>query len=206
MPAIINHPRKILSVFSVLSIVFFVFAFQFREPGSRVGENRELDPVNPYWPRQHKVARRSNLDVYALRNSSDNAGVEVRVVFGIKSIDRSGTDPTSDDDLGVPVYQPNFDITAAESQKYIIQVCDEIEKSAASLKIARDSRTSELAFHCFMTKFRDWSLSRQKVFPRPAVSFLAEYREFLRRNASEGVRDQVGLKLSMTLSLCRLLT
>ena len=195
-PNIIQHPKKILSVFGGISILFLVFAFQFKEPGSQVGANRELDPVNPYWPREHKVSRRSNLDVYALRNASDDAGVEVRVVFGVKSIDRSGTDPTDDDDLGVTTYQPNFDITTVEAQRYFVQICDAIRENAAELEIAKDRETSELSFHCFMTQFRDWTLSRQKTFPRPPLYFLGEYREFMRRNASQDVRDQVGLKLT----------
>ena len=78
-----QSPAKILSVFSVLSIVFFVCVPIQRARFQSRGKSR-MDP-NPHWPRQHKVAG-VQFDVYALRNSSDNAGVEVRVVFGIKSM------------------------------------------------------------------------------------------------------------------------
>ena len=194
-PKIVQHPKTIITLFSVMSVVFLIFATMFKESGSDVGANRELEPVNPYWPREHKVSRRSNLNVYALRNASDNAGIEVRMVFGIKTIDRSNTDPTDDDDLGIPVYQPGFDITSLSAQKYIIDICDKTEANAALLEIAKDSKTGATSFKCFMTNFRDWSLSRNKSFPRPPRYFISEYREFLRRNASEGVRDQVGLHL-----------
>ena len=183
-PNLVTHPKKVISFFVVLTLIFLGFATQFREPESQ-------EPVNPYWPSEHKVSRQSNINVFALRNSSSDAGVEVRVVFGIDTINRTGTDITDDNDLGETVYVKDFDMTHSESQLYMIQVCDLIEKNADALDIAYAEGV--LNFNCFMSKFKQWRKDRRQIFPVPSNQFINTYREFLSRNASKTVRDQVGL-------------
>ena len=183
-PNLVTHPKKVISFFVVLTLVFLGFATQFREPESQ-------EPVNPYWPSEHKVSRQSNINGFALLNSSSDAGVEVRVVFGIDTINRTGTDITDDNDLGDTVYVKDFDMTHSESQLYMIQVCDLIEKNADALDIAYAEGV--LNFNCFMSKFKQWRKDRRQNFPVPSNQFINTYREFLSRNASKTVRDQVGL-------------
>ena len=185
-PRIVRHPKKIIAFFVVLSLVFLGFATQFREPDSQ-------EPANPYWPPEHKVSRRTQIDVFALRNASADAGVQVRVVFGIDTIDRMGTDPTDDDDLGETIYVKNFDMTNPKSQEYMVQVCNAIVASASSLDIAYDNN-GVLNFNCFMTIFKQWRLDRRESFPVPAYQFIGSYREFLGRNASKSVRGKYNIQ------------
>jgi predicted RND superfamily exporter protein len=184
-PIIISHPYKIVGFFALLSSIFLGFASQFREPATEGN-------ANPYWPTEHYVTRYYELGNRALRNSTSDAGIQVRVVFGIETIDRTGTDPTDDTSLGIPVYVRGFDATTKQSQEYIVDVCNKISENAQKLSIAYDKQ-GVLNFQCFMEKFKKWRIDRTKSFPVPKEEFLDEYREFLRRNASKEVRDQVGI-------------
>ena len=185
-PFIVTHPKKILGFFFLLSSIFLGFATQFTEPKSP-------EPANPYWPPEHKTSRRTEIDINALRNSSSDAGIQIRIVFGIDTIDRTGTDPTDDDDLGTTVYVKGFDLTATASQQYMVDVCTKILDDADELAIARKNDGGAPNFQCFMETFKSWREARRQIFPVPTHQFVGAYREFLRRNASKEVRDQVGI-------------
>ena len=177
-PTLVNHSKLIIGCFFLLTAVFLGFATQFREP-------EDPGTSNPYWPPEHFVTRYFELGNQALRNVSLDAGIQVRVVFGVETINRTGTDPTDDNSLGVPIYVKDFDMTKQASQTYMIDVCDKLLGNAESLSVIK--------MPCFMQLFKQWRLDRQQSFPLPRHQFLDGYREFLRRNASRPVRDQVGI-------------
>ena len=104
-------------------------------------------------------------------------------MLGIAGIDRTGTDPSDDNDLGEPVWLQSFDLGDAAAQEHLVWLCDEIEAEAETLSVA--------SVECFMRELKQWRLARQEGFPvAPAAHFVDVARDFLRRDASEGVRDQ----------------
>ena len=88
------------------------FALTLPDPDAQI--------ANPYWERAHPLGRRWDLEVFKLKNASDESGIDMRLVVGIDTIDRTGTDPTDDNDLGVPVYVPTFDFGQPEAQEYML--------------------------------------------------------------------------------------
>ena len=48
-------------------------------------------------------------------------------MLGIAGIDRTGTDPSDDNDLGEPVWLQSFDLGDAAVQEHLVWLCDEIE-------------------------------------------------------------------------------
>ena len=129
------------------------------------------------------VGRRWHLELESLVNATANDGIELRLVLGIAGIDRSGTDPSDDNDLGEPVWLQSFDLGDAAAQEHLVWLCDEIEAEADTLSVA--------SVECFMRELKEWRLARQEGFPiAPASHFVDVARNFLRRDASEGVRDQ----------------
>ena len=48
-------------------------------------------------------------------------------MLGIAGIDRRGTDPSDDNDLGEPVWLQSFDLGDAAAQEHLVWLCDEIE-------------------------------------------------------------------------------
>ena len=78
-----------------------------------------LNPASPLPYPTSPLPFRWDLEGFALRNASrEGTGVDVRLVMGIETIDRTGTDPTDDGDLGVPVFTPTFDFTQPAAQEY----------------------------------------------------------------------------------------
>jgi hypothetical protein len=134
------------------------------------------------------LGRRWHLEFESLVNATADDGIELRLVFGIEGIDRSGTDPSDDDDLGEPVWLQSFDLGDAAAQEHLVWLCDEIEAEAEPLSVA--------SVECFMRELKEWRHARQEGFPvAPAAHFVDVAKEFLKRRVSEGVRDQLGLVL-----------
>ncbi len=53
--------------------------------------------------------------------------VEFNVVWGIKGVDRSGSDPWDAEDYGRPVYDPTFDPSSPEAQQWLSDTCQGIK-------------------------------------------------------------------------------
>ena len=122
--------------------------------------NPNEEVANPYWEKDHPLGRRWRLERFALLNASESTsggGMEVRIVMGLTGIDRTGTDPTDDNDLGVPVYLETFDMGAPEAQLHALALCDEFEAASARLHISR--------LDCFMRELKLWLERRSEPFP-----------------------------------------
>eukprot|EP01084_Bolivina_argentea_P186455 321390_1 len=48
------------------------------------------------------------------------------IIFGLQGIDRTGTDATLNDDIGIPIYDNNISFALADEQQYIAQICDDL--------------------------------------------------------------------------------
>ena len=115
-------------------------------------------------------------------------------MLGIEGIDRSGTDPSDDHDLGEPVFLQSFDLGDAAAQEHLVWLCDEIEAEAEPLSVA--------SVECFMRELKEWQLARQEAFPvAPAAHFVlrgalqpraggdgAQLRARVPEHAAEGLR------------------
>ena len=172
-----RHPFKVLSVFGAATAIFTVFAALLGDPNSRTG--------NPYWDSESLLGRRWSLELIALQNHTGSDGISLRLVVGIETIDRTGTDPTADNDLGRPVFYDGFDLAQPDAQEHILWLCDQIEASGQTLSVSR--------VDCFMRDLKQWRLSRQQGFPIiPASHFNDAVKLFLTRDASTDVQDQLG--------------
>ena len=108
--------------------------------------------ANPYWERAHPLGRRWDLEGFQVTKRLRLAWIDVRIVVGIETIDRTGTDPTDDADLGVPVYTPTFNFGDPSAQEYMLWLCEEIEANAALLSLSK--------LDCFSRELRAWRLGR----------------------------------------------
>lgn len=175
-----DNPRKLVALFGVIAAVMAGFAATLGDPDDVL--------ANPYWSTNHPLGRRWHLEAFALRNVSDGSGAfEVRLVFGIDTINRTGTDPTDDGDLGVTVFDDSFDLGATETQEYLVWLCEDLEAHAADLSLGR--------LDCFMTALRDWRIARGETFPVMPAHFAGVAREFVRRSAAKDVNNQLGFVL-----------
>ena len=106
---VIRHRLKFLASFVALSAVMVGFAATLPDPSTAI--------ANPYWAKDHPLGRRWALEAFVMRNASDgDAAIDVRLVMGLDGIDRSGTDPSDDDDLGEPLFSATFDFADPAAQ------------------------------------------------------------------------------------------
>ena len=173
---VIRYRFTTLAAFGGVAAVMVGFASTLPDPNVQL--------ANPYWERAHPLGRRWDLEGFKLRNVSDSRGIDVRIVVGIETIDRTGTDPTDDADLGVPVYTPTFNFGDPSAQEYMLWLCEEIEANAALLSLSK--------LDCFSRELRAWRLGRGELWPVPSGHFDTVAREFLRRRAARNVRTQLG--------------
>ena len=124
---VVAHRLKVIAVFGVLAAAMLGFAVTIGDPG--------IQRANPYWEYDTPLGRRWDLEAFALRNVSRDSGIDLSLVMGIDTIDRTGTDPTDDSDLGVPVFHPGFDYAQPASQEYVLWLCAEMEREAPKKKI-----------------------------------------------------------------------
>ena len=118
---VLAHRRLVLTLAGAATAAFVVLA-------SLLGDPDETE-ANPYWYSDHPLGRRWQLEVFAFRNSTAGEGIDVQLVLGIETIDRTGTDPTDDNDLGVPVFREAFDLGAAEAQRHVLALCAAVRLS-----------------------------------------------------------------------------
>ena len=173
---VVAHKLKVLLVFGVLLGPMVGMAVTISDPS--------VQNANPYWGLDTPLGRRWGLEAFALRNASRDSGIEVDLVFGIETIDRTGTDPTDDRDLGVAVFYDGFDFAQPESQEYVLWLCDEIERERTLLSLER--------VRCLPRELRAWRLARHESWPVPPAHYTTVAREFLRRDAARGVNRQLG--------------
>ena len=53
----------------------------------------------------------------------------VKVVFGVKGVDRSDADPNDPSSAGAPVFDPRFDFSRASTQRAALAACDAFSAS-----------------------------------------------------------------------------
>lgn len=98
---VVAHRLKVLAAFALLTGPMVGLAVTIGNPDTQL--------ANPYWALDTPLGRRWDLEAFALRNASRDSGIDLELVFGIDTIDRTGTDPTDDGDLGVAVFHKGFD-------------------------------------------------------------------------------------------------
>eukprot|EP01083_Nonionella_stella_P145858 457967_1 len=148
----------VLIAFGLVFIVFGYFASQL-EP------DPELPQIFPAGNNYQEFRE----DLTSNFVSQNGLQIENFIVFGLRGIDRSGTDATLSDDIGTPIYDEDFSMTWADDQQYIAQMCDDLlcgysdydcryNSIWSDLMISDPSRYgSELrVVKCFMTEFRKW--------------------------------------------------
>lgn len=118
-------------------------------------------------------------DQKAYFGSAANQLIDNEIVFGIKGIDRDGTDYTVPDDYGKVIFDGNFSFMSPAEQLYLAQICDDLVcgftdnidcryNEWADLKIAEPANDEESTVRCFMTEFRDW------IYANPQKSNLTQ--------------------------------
>ena len=180
-PRVIAWRVPVLLLFAAATAVFSVAAGLLRDPGN--------ETVFAYWPPDHHLGRRFDLEYKVLRPG--DAGIEAALVFGIATIDRTGTDPTDDADLGAPVFRRGFDLASTAAQAYLRGLCETLESEADALSLAPAPGGGRARVDCFMKAFAEWRAARGKAFPVPPAQFADRYEDFLRREAARDVRSQV---------------
>eukprot|EP01084_Bolivina_argentea_P002492 4596_1 len=164
---IIRFKYIILVIFGVWLLTFGYFASQL-EP------DPELPQVFPLGSNYHEY--RADLS----SNFAQENAFQVRnnLIFGLKGIDRKGTDATDNDDIGSPIYDNNISFADADEQLYIAQICDDLlcgykesydcryNSIWSDLKIVNPKATfgndasDTTVIKCFMTEFREWVLTK----------------------------------------------
>eukprot|EP00485_Elphidium_margaritaceum_P005399 CAMPEP_0202709734 /NCGR_PEP_ID=MMETSP1385-20130828/21819_1 /ASSEMBLY_ACC=CAM_ASM_000861 /TAXON_ID=933848 /ORGANISM="Elphidium margaritaceum" /LENGTH=1152 /DNA_ID=CAMNT_0049369073 /DNA_START=42 /DNA_END=3500 /DNA_ORIENTATION=+ len=167
---VVNQRNRILAFTVILFLIFFFFAARL-----------EPDPNPPaFFPEGDNYAEFGNAlgDNYAGESARQ---LRAEIVWGIEGIDRSGTDPTVNEDIGQPVYSDvGVSFTAADEQRYIASFCDDLlclysdydcrygESLYESLNIANPARYNDERINvvkCFMTEFREWVLTDSAARP-----------------------------------------
>lgn len=164
-PFVIRNSTYILAATVVQLVVFGSFATQLR-PASE---------TFTYWPADHRFNQYFDLrDTFAAEAATV---VPLRLVWGIDSIDRTGTDETDINDVGEVVYDEEFNAADPATQEFLASVCDEADASVDELYL-RPGQS-----RCLLRSLRDWRIARQEAFPIPPERFVEVLREFLSRYA-----------------------
>ena len=74
----------------------------------------------------------------------------VKVVFGVKGVDRSDADPNDPSSAGAPVFDPRFDFSRASTQRAALAACDAFSALARTLRLTPGAGTPECALQAFV--------------------------------------------------------
>jgi len=116
----------------------------------------------------------------------DTASETLVVYWGIKGIDRSGTDFWNETDLGEVLYDAAFDAADPAAQTALLRACEELSVSPG-LAIERCTGVDfcpQQESRCLMSAFAEWSRApeRNLSFPVPRSRFIYAMANFLQHD------------------------
>ena len=180
-PCVVKFWKIILFVASILLVGMVITTGYLK-----VGEE------DVYYPKDHRIARYFSLRTSAF-TVSQRQSATYRIVWGIKGINRTGTDETDERDLGKVVYKEGFDFQSEKAQMDMFQTCQDMNYQASRLGIKKKDFNEELSdIKCFIAGFRIWRIGRNVSFPAPKEVFVEELLEFMRRPVGWKYHGQVG--------------
>jgi predicted RND superfamily exporter protein len=116
-------------------------------------------------PDDYPLARAFTLSGEAF--NSTPAVSTVNIYWGVLGVDRTGTDPNDPNDIGVPIWDPAFDVSSAAAQLYMISTCDEA-------KLQPTTFNQEVT--CPMNDLRDWLLLNNRTFP--SLNITQDFKDY----------------------------
>ena len=176
---------EVLENYSIRSLILLV-GMVITTGYLKVGEE------DVYYPKDHRIARYFSLRTSAF-TVSQRQSATYRIVWGIKGINRTGTDETDERDLGKVVYKEGFDFQSEKAQMDMFRTCQDMNYQASRLGIKKKDFNEELSdIKCFIAGFRIWRIGRNVSFPAPKEVFVEELLEFMRRPVGWKYHGQIG--------------
>lgn len=88
--------------------------------------------------------------------------VEVALNWGLKEINRKGENPWNPNFIGAVVFDEDFNLPKAESQKYLLEMCEVVRsKDFVSL----NEPQPEEIFWCWPQSFKEYAVSKGLNYP-----------------------------------------
>eukprot|EP01029_Cantina_marsupialis_P020735 TRINITY_DN4883_c0_g1_i2.p1 TRINITY_DN4883_c0_g1~~TRINITY_DN4883_c0_g1_i2.p1 ORF type:complete len:785 (-),score=219.97 TRINITY_DN4883_c0_g1_i2:317-2509(-) len=89
-------------------------------------------------------------------SSQDDPTVSAKFMFGIKNLDRSGSNKWDVEDYGKIVWNDEFNLSIPANQQWLLDFCTELKSSS----FVEHENTI-----CFMENYRDWRINQSLDFP-----------------------------------------
>eukprot|EP00003_Mantamonas_plastica_P033189 TRINITY_DN937_c0_g1_i7.p1 TRINITY_DN937_c0_g1~~TRINITY_DN937_c0_g1_i7.p1 ORF type:complete len:810 (-),score=255.54 TRINITY_DN937_c0_g1_i7:111-2540(-) len=145
-PFIEKYHKPLLVFFAALLILAVSVASQMQP----------LTKQEQWYPDDYPFGKAQTALQDAFLQSDEDGTVEVRFIWGIKSIDRTGTSQYDPDDIGSVKYDDDFDLSPKANQQAVYDTCL-IAKGKDFVRKAN--------VQCFMLDYRVWALDNYNQFP-----------------------------------------
>ena len=152
-----------------------------------------------YFPNDHmfttytSTVRSDDKSPFMVSGKDYVAGVQI--VWGLRGMDLSGTDPWDPESTGKLVYDDAFDLSSAQAQQHVLDACERAKNAPCSAKgCANGMLVRNNQAKCFIEGFKAWLESDGKPWPAPQASFLSQLSAYAALDETQQMyRDQIGL-------------
>lgn len=118
-----------------------------------------------------RIATRLNRNAFL--DFSGRSSVQSTVFWGVQGVDREGTSKYDPESVGSPIYDDSFDLKPADTQDFMLKVCNDIAKNSDLLSQTRQNDP----VNCWIRDFSAWRSSPFQTYKDDA-SLVVELRSF----------------------------
>lgn len=177
--------KPIVAFFFVVVVIFGVLASQIQpdpDPPQLFPEGNNVRS-SPRWPHSRLIALTPVCFQYVeymptlaeeFSGGNNPSRVTAEIVFGIDSLDRTGTVPTDATDYGKVVWDEGFLRGSEEAaQEWTVSFCSDMrsDRTATARAVYPGDDIIPDPIKCWAESFRDWVLREGGEFPVPAADF-----------------------------------
>ncbi len=158
--------RNAIGIFVLFSLVAIFFGYE----ALQLGPSKRGVIVWPTWHNAYRFLtwRQDLLEL---------SHVTVTVIWGLRTVDRSGIDVCDENDIGKPVFDPSFDASDPEAQQALLRGCLEPPQNARLQIVPGSAECVIGAFHDSWVAQHNGNASSWPVLP--PERFVPELQSFL---------------------------
>eukprot|EP00164_Ancoracysta_twista_P000387 GFYU01000528.1.p1 GENE.GFYU01000528.1~~GFYU01000528.1.p1 ORF type:complete len:1022 (-),score=314.10 GFYU01000528.1:296-3361(-) len=143
----------ITAVIVIISIVGSTFLTAADEPAQFLPDDH---PFNKYSKLSKQFGGTTANSAGAGGGPGASQFVDVDIVFGVDTIDRSAADPDNLEDIGAVVWDNSFELSNQAAQVSIIQLCDKVKAARGQGRVSTDDETCDIPNGCWLDDFYTW--------------------------------------------------
>lgn len=112
-----------------------------------------------FLPADHPIEEAFNVQKDAFPSGDAYYQLEVRVTWGVKDVDRSGTSKFDVKEVGKVILDDSFDFRTAAAQRQVLKACDIFGKNES---LIFQNMTKGKPVECWIESYKDWRKTEEK--------------------------------------------